>query len=691
MREPATQRAAPDGREASGYSRIMAGMSADVMPGGVLDGKYVLLAPIGGGRFGTVYRALHIALQRPVAVKLLHAGDRIAADDFEQFRVEAEALGRLNHPHVVGVTDFGIDPRGGGTPYLVMELVEGRTLEEAAGAGPVDPAVAARWVTQIAAALDHAHAGGVVHGDLSPHNVLLAGRDDGAHVVKVIDFGLARLTGLDQAPSAAEGDALGVRVTATPAYASPEQLRGEPPSVAGDVHALAAVAYRLVAGRPPFAGDARSAMHARLTRDPEPASRHGHDVPAALDAVLAGGLARLPAARPATASAFADAIAAITTAFVRSRWQRRETPRRLTLAAAVTALLVAAGPALSATGLMQRLEGATLDARFAVSPARAGDPRLLLVSIDDASLATDPTPLSARADEFAAVLDAAMAAGTAVAALDLLLPETWARSQRFGDFVLGRANRLVLGLAADETSVVGPEAIDPLVAGALGPDAASRLFGLVTHVPSADGVVRRARTAVTDRRGQARATLAGRVFDLGRGEAPPAPADRSFVVDYAVDATAFERIGWRDFAAAVRRGARYDGRLLLVGAEFTGSGDQHPVPGPGRLTRAVSGLALQAVITDTLLQGRRLRDVPPLVAWTTTAGVLAISMAGLLLAGDSRRALFLAAGVAASAVLLAVAAFLAGWVAPVAVPVCLWLLASGVAAGARRRLPQPPQ
>ncbi|MEZ5417307.1 MAG: protein kinase [Vicinamibacterales bacterium] len=665
-------------------------MSADVMPGGVLDGKYVLLAPIGGGRFGTVYRALHIALQKPVAVKLLHAGDRVAADDFEQFRVEAEALGRLNHPHVVGVTDFGIDPRGEGTPYLVMELVEGRTLEEAAGAGPVDPAVAAPWVAQIAAALDHAHAGGVVHGDLSPYNVLLVGPDN-APVVKVIDFGLARLTGLDQAPPPPDDDAFSVRVTATPAYAPPEQLRGEPPSVAGDVHALAAVAYRLVAGRPPFAGDARSAMHARLTRDPEPASRHGPDVPAALDAVLAGGLARLPAARPATASALADAFAAITAAFVRSRWRRRETPRRLALAAAVTALLVAVGPALSATGIMQRLEGATLDARFAVSPARAGDPRLLLVSIDDASLATDPTPLSARADEFAAVLDAAMAGGTAVAALDLLLPETWARSQQFGDFVLGRASRLVLGLAADETSVVGPEAIDPLVAGALGPDAASRLFGLVTHVPSADGVVRRARTAVTDRRGQARATLAGRVFDLGRGEAPPAPADTSFVVDYAVDATAFERLGWRDFAAAVRRGARYDGRLLLVGAEFTGSGDQHPVPGPGRLTRAVSGLALQAVITDTLLQGRRLRDVPPLVAWATTAGVLAASMAGLLLAGRSRRALSIAAGTAGSAVLLAVAAFLAGWVAPVAVPVCLWLLASGVAVGARRRLPQPPQ
>lgn len=691
MRDPGIQHAAPNRREASGRSRIMTGMSADVMPGGVLDGKYVLLAPIGGGRFGTVYRALHIALQKPVAVKLLHAGDRLAADDFEQFRVEAEALGRLNHPHVVGVTDFGIDPRGEGTPYLVMELVEGRTLEDAAGAGPVDPAIAAPWVAQIAAALDHAHAGGVVHGDLSPHNVLLVGRDGGAPVVKVIDFGLARLTGLDQGPSPAEGDALGVRVTATPAYAAPEQLRGEPPSVAGDVHALAAVAYRLVAGRPPFAGDARSAMHARLTRDPEPASRYGHDTPAALDDVLAQGLARLPAGRPASASAFAGAFGAVTTALVRSRWRRRETPRRLALAASVAALLAVVGPALSATAPMQRLEGATLDARFGLSTPRASDPRLLLVSIDDASLAADPTPLSGRADEFAAVLDDAVAAGAAVVALDLLLPETWAHSERFGDFVLRRASRLVLGLAADEASVVGPESIDPLVAGALGPDATSRLFGLVTHVPAADGVVRRARTSVTDRHGQARATLAGRVFDLGRGEAPPAPADTSFVVDYAVDATAFERVGWGEFAGAVRRGARYDGRLLLVGAEFTGSGDQHPAPGPGRLSRAVTGLALQAVITDTLLQGRRLRDVPPLLVWTTTAGVLLASMAALLLAGRGRQALLVSGAVAASAVVLAVAAFRAGWVAPIAAPVCLWMMAAGVAVGARRQLPRPPQ
>ena len=384
----------------------MTAMAAEVTAGGVLDGKYVLLAPIGGGRFGTVYRAVHIALQKPVAVKVLHAGDQVAARDFEQFRVEAEALGRLNHPHIVGVTDFGVDPRGQGTPYLVMELVEGRTLDEVATAGPLDPTRVASWLVQVASALDHAHAGGVVHGDLSPHNLVLVGSGDAA-VVKVIDFGLARLVHLDVERAENDVTALALRVAGTPAYAAPERLRGEPPSSAADVYALAAIAYRLVAGRPPFVGDARTVMQARLTGDPEPLSAVRPDMPAALDLVLAQGLARQPAARPPAAE-LAGRVGVIARDLARARWRRREAPRRLALAAAAAVLLTALGPLLAATAPMERLEGATLDLRFGLSSARPPDPRLLLVSIDDDSLEGDPTPLAARADEFAVVLDTAV-------------------------------------------------------------------------------------------------------------------------------------------------------------------------------------------------------------------------------------------------------------------------------------------
>ena len=137
-------------------------------PGMVLDGTYLLHDAVGGGAFGAVYRATHLALQKRVAVKLLHAGAALTARDFQRFRVEAEALGRLAHPNIVTVSDFGVDPAGGGVPYLVMEFVAGQTLETVAGSkGPVDLTTAIAWLRQVAAALDHAHAHGVTHGDLT--------------------------------------------------------------------------------------------------------------------------------------------------------------------------------------------------------------------------------------------------------------------------------------------------------------------------------------------------------------------------------------------------------------------------------------------------------------------------------------------------------------------------------------------
>ena len=609
-------------------SRIMTAMSGEFMPGGVLDGKYILLAVIGGGRFGTVYRALHIALQKPVAVKVLHGGDWLVSRDFEQFRVEAEALGRLSHPHIVGVTDFGVDPRGAGTPYLVMELVEGATLEQlAAREGRVDLARIAPWVGQIALALDHAHAGGVAHGDLSSGNVVLV--ESGASTVaKVIDFGQARLVHLEPSPPTPDDDppelrGLGRHFAGTPDYTAPERLRGEPPSPSADVYALAALTYRLMTGRPPFEGDRRAVFNAQLTRVAPAPSTVVAGIPAAVDAALTRGLAKRAADRAATAGEFADLLMAAARQLVRTRWRLREAPRRIAVAVGLSAALAGAGPWLATFDLVQRLEGGTMDVRFALGPSHAPDPRLLLVSIDDDSVGGDATPLASRGDEFAAALDAALGDGAAVVALDLLLPETWALARSFGDLVLQRADRLVLGLASDGTSVVGPEAIDPLVAGALGPEAASRLFGLVTHAPAPDGVVRRARTAVVDRDGRARYTLAGRVFDLAATRTAPSWGDRPFLVDYTVDSAQLDRIGWRSFAQAATDGdARFEQRILLVGAEFTGSGDRHRVPGPGRLSAEVSGLALQGIIVNTLLQQRPLRDLPAVWVWPVVGMLL---------------------------------------------------------------------
>jgi serine/threonine protein kinase len=670
----------------------------DAVAGRVLDGKYVLHAAIGGGRFGVVYRATHIALQKPVAVKVLGTGDGLAARDFEQFRVEAEALGRLAHAHIVGVADFGVDPTGGGTPYLVMELVEGRTLEDICrDEGAIDLERAAVWLSQVAEAVDHAHQQGVTHGDLTARNVIVSatGRDTSA---KVIDFGLARLAEWQPAASprhtdAEAADGFRARFTGTPEYAAPELVRGTAASAASDVYAFTVLAWRLITGSHPFEGDTRAVLHAQLTAEPAPLLPALAHLPPAVGTALRLGLAKRAENRPPAARDIAERVGAAARDLARARWRRREAPRRVALSAAIATGLAALGPALAAVDAVHRLEGASQDVRFALSAARAPDPRLLLVAIDDDSLAADPRPLSVRGDDIASALDRVFDLGAAAVALDLLLPETWSRAPRFGDLLLNRSDRLVLALVAgDETALVGPEAIDPLVAGALGRDKTSRLFGLVSQSAAPDGVVRRARRAITDRSGQTRMTLGGRIAEIV--DAPgvvAASTTDEFPVDYRVDATRLDRLSWKALSEALAANTRFDDRVVLVGAEYTGSGDSHRGPAPGRLPAPLTGLALQGVITSTLLQGPAMRNAPGLWVWPLVGAFLAGATASLLWA---RRSLTGAAGALAALVAWVAAtlvAFRLGVIAPVAAPVVLWVAASGGAVVARTRLSPVPE
>src|SRR3954471_14203548 len=164
-------------------------------PSPVLDGKYRLDERLGEGAVGLVYRATHLGLKKVFALKLLKPG-LAALDPFSviRFQREAEALGRLRHPHIVEVTDFGIDP-GTGAPYLVMELLEGAPLSEhCRREGPLPLARALPILDAIAAAVDAAHEQGILHRDLKPGNVLLCGPDGEERTVKVLDFGLAEIS-----------------------------------------------------------------------------------------------------------------------------------------------------------------------------------------------------------------------------------------------------------------------------------------------------------------------------------------------------------------------------------------------------------------------------------------------------------------------------------------------------------------
>ena len=259
-------------------------------------GRYDVLGLLARGGMGAVYKARDPALDRIVAVKtvqaLLLATD--ARDEFlERFRREARAAGRLAHPHIVSVHDFGLD-EATATPFIVMEYVAGLSLEALLKESPKLPlAQALEIVEQVASALEEAHRHGIVHRDVKPANVFL---DERARV-KVGDFGIARLDGSDLTEA---GVTLG-----TPGYAAPEIVQGGTADVRSDVFALGALAYRLLAGEKPFRGVTRETIAVDVLQwePPAPATVRP-EIPAHVSAAVMRALAKSPAERTASAAAF---------------------------------------------------------------------------------------------------------------------------------------------------------------------------------------------------------------------------------------------------------------------------------------------------------------------------------------------------------------------------------------------------
>lgn len=215
--------------------------------------RYRLIESIGSGGMGEVWRGVDEVLEREVAVKLLRPGrEQVDTDGLtsrDRFRLEAQAAAKVNDPHVVTVHDFGTDD---GRLYLVMEMVDGRSLsEELATVGVMEPALAASILAQAAAGLQAAHDHGIIHRDLKPANLLVA--MDGT--VKIADFGIARLVTHPDDAHTTPGEIAG-----TPNYLAPERAMGRPGSAFTDVYALGCVGYHLVTGRPPFTGDVAAAI-----------------------------------------------------------------------------------------------------------------------------------------------------------------------------------------------------------------------------------------------------------------------------------------------------------------------------------------------------------------------------------------------------------------------------------------------
>ena len=221
------------------------------------DGKYRIESLLGRGGMGTVYAARDLALDRPVAIKVIRS--ELVPDPAarERFVNEARTLARLTHRSIVRV--FSCGAMADGAPYLVMELVRGVDLaRELAAEGPLEPARAVRILADVCAAMETAHRDGVLHGDLKPENILLPDDGDDEVEAKVLDFGVAQAIRSESVETSG-GSGLEANavmhvnlIVGTPAYMAPEQLRGQPPDPHTDVFSLGVIAYEMLVGALPF-------------------------------------------------------------------------------------------------------------------------------------------------------------------------------------------------------------------------------------------------------------------------------------------------------------------------------------------------------------------------------------------------------------------------------------------------------
>jgi serine/threonine-protein kinase len=279
--------------------------------GDVINDNLRLTRLLGAGGMGSVWVARHLSLEVDVAVKFIHpdllsGGDAIV---LERFRREAKLSAQIDSPHVVRVFDHGVE-RTSQCPYIVMELLRGESLwDRLQRLQRLPPGDAARIVAEVAEGLEAAHERGIVHRDIKPQNVFLARTREGAEVAKILDFGIAKSSSPGRDVLEQVKTSTGV-IIGTPQYMSPEQLmRATPVDAAGDRWALAVVAYELVTGKLPFAGETLAATLVAITRaEIAPAS---HDTPGALpelDAFFERALAVEPSRRFTTATELARAF-----------------------------------------------------------------------------------------------------------------------------------------------------------------------------------------------------------------------------------------------------------------------------------------------------------------------------------------------------------------------------------------------
>jgi serine/threonine protein kinase len=283
----------------------------DSMQGRLIGGKFRIESLLGAGGMGNVYRAEQLSLGKQVALKILHRDLMTDETVVKRFEREARSASRLDHPNLVRIIDSGRDAETGAL-FIAMELLTGRDLGQViAQDAPLPLHRIVRIMSQVLAALEEAHAQGVIHRDLKPANIMLVDRRGELDLVKVCDFGIAKSNSL-QSPD--KNSMLTVRgfVCGTPEYMAPEQARGEAVDGRTDLYAAAIILYQLITGQVPFTASSPVGILSQHLDRPPPAPRSKRpDIPRALDLLILRGLEKEPVNRPQTATAFRQELESV--------------------------------------------------------------------------------------------------------------------------------------------------------------------------------------------------------------------------------------------------------------------------------------------------------------------------------------------------------------------------------------------
>jgi Tol biopolymer transport system component/predicted Ser/Thr protein kinase len=313
---------------------------------GTRFGPYEIVALLGTGGMGEVYRARDTRLGRLVAIKVIAAAGVEDADARHRLLDEARAASSLNHPNIVTVHDVGTDK---GAEFVAMELIDGRSLADTLAMSRPPIADVLKYATQIAGALAAAHAAGIIHRDLKPSNVMITA--DGT--LKVVDFGIAKNLGPHSGETLTLGATTRGRIIGTVGYMSPEQAEGRTVDARSDIFSFGSVLYEMISGRPPFIRDTALATLAAIARDePRPLGEYSDDIPVELERVTAKCLRKNPARRFQSMADLRVVLEDLPNDIAVQRVATDASPRRGMLVAALIAGLVAGAIAV---GLFARL------------------------------------------------------------------------------------------------------------------------------------------------------------------------------------------------------------------------------------------------------------------------------------------------------------------------------------------------